>query len=721
MTTDRRAVSAPASGRPPNLPATEPRQSVDLFAMLADQRPAVPRPDFLNDDFERFVEAIPIGLQVYQVDELGGVYLTLANWAADRILGVDHAHWIGQPIERVFPELVTTDRVSQFRDVALTGTTVRTHCVAVSADAVRFSVEIYAFQLSVGRLTLAIIDITEREHKARSLHKLSLAVEQSPAIVVITDSRGIVEYANPKFEQVTGLDLVDVIGADWTLLFQDPVGDDGGATLGEAIADGKPWRGELTGAHPDGQTYWLQASVSPLRLADDRVTHFVAVKEDITLRKAYETKLLRQATIDELTNLPNRYLVIDRLNQAIMRARREGTFVTIAFIDLDNFKIINDTLGHRAGDDLLVEAAHRLGHSVRLSDTVGRLGGDEFLLILSDLKSIEHSQLVVGKILDAFSTPFLLEGHEIVVTASIGVATFPTDGIDAQTLMQNADTAMYDAKDSGRNTYCFFRPDMNEAAMRRLSIETRLRAALRNNELFMVYQPVVDCRSGQPVGVEALVRWKTLDLGAVPPEEFIGIAEQTGLINELGEFVLTCVCREARRWTQGCGRPLRISVNVSSRQFRGHRLVDLVTSQLAEHGIPNERFELELTERVIVDDHPDVQETIDGMRALGVRLAVDDFGTGFSSLNYLQRIRVDALKIDKSFVQRVDVDPGSAALTRAIVVMAHSLNIEVVAEGVETRGQLDFLRQIGCDHVQGYLIARPMTPDTFDAWRRAQG
>jgi diguanylate cyclase (GGDEF)-like protein/PAS domain S-box-containing protein len=434
---------------------------------------------------------------------------------------------------------------------------------------------------------------------------------------------------------------------------------------------------------------------------------------DITERKRAEEQLVRQANFDNVTGLPNRMLAIDRLSQAMSRGRRRHRKTGILFVDLDRFKTINDTFGHEIGDRLLGRVGQRLSDCVREADTVARLGGDEFMIILPDLNTVAAAEIVAGKILAAFSEPFVVDDREIFVTSSVGITVSPDDGDDPQVLMRNADAAMYRVKDLGRNSFEFFTPALNEQIQKRVRIETRLHRALENDELSLVYQPVVDAQTGRLVGAEALLRWQNPVLGHVPPDDFIPLAEDSGQILSIGAWVLNAACRQAVAWQAGGKGLQRISVNVSSRQFRGGSLGSIVTSALDGSGLSPRALEIEITEGVLVEDRPEIGQTLARLRDLGVRIAVDDFGTRYSSLSYLRRFPVDTLKIDRSFIHDLLTDPDDANLVAAIIAMGHSLNLDIVAEGVETGEELRFLRSGDCDLVQGYLFSKPLSAADF--------
>ena len=563
-------------------------------------------------------------------------------------------------------------------------------------------------------------EMIERQRAEETLQRLSLAVEQSPASVLITDVAGIIEYANPKFFEVSGYNSDEVIGHNLRLLLMDHTIQEQYQELWQTILSGQVWRGELHNLRKDGTYYWEYASISPMITPAGTITHFVAVKEDITDRKNYEEQLLRQAHYDQLTGLPNRLLILDRLTQALARMRRENTLVSVLFIDIDHFKRINDTLGHDAGDQLLRESARRLECCVREEDTVARFGGDEFVVVLTGLRSPLQSEVVIEKITTAFAAPFRIEEHEIFSSTSIGVTVAPLDGDDPHILMRNADVAMYQAKADGRNVARFFTQALNEKARVRMSMESRLRHALEHDEFHLCYQPLVAVASGRIVGAEALLRWVNPDLGEVPPVRFIPLAEESGLIVPIGEWVLHQACRDMRAWLDSGLRLSHIAVNVSSRQFAAGDLANIATRALDNNSLSSDQLHLEITESLLLDDVPRVVNILRELVDMGIGLSVDDFGTGYSSLSYLRRFALKTLKIDRSFIRDVTTSADAAALTEAIVAMAHRLALTVVAEGVESADQLAFLDACACDVAQGFLLGRPMVSKIFAANVRRQ-
>ncbi|HXF67692.1 MAG TPA: PAS domain S-box protein [Burkholderiales bacterium] len=467
---------------------------------------------------------------------------------------------------------------------------------------------------------------------------------------------------------------------------------------------------------PDGTIRWVQDRAFPVHDAEGRIYRIAGITEDVTERKLAEERLLHLAHYDVLTSLPNRVLFYDRLKQVLAQARRNQWTVGVMFIDLDRFKNVNDTLGHSVGDRLLQQVSERLMRAVRTGDTVGRLGGDEFAIVLSNLASAQDASLVAQKIMASFSEPFKLEGTEVYVTASIGITLYPDDSTDQDTLIRNADTAMYRAKEVGRNSYQFYTPEMNARTLELLGMENSLRRALDRDEFLLYYQPKASIADGDIVGVEALLRWKHPERGMVSPAEFMPVLEETGLIVSVGNWVLRSVCAQIKAWERAGIRPVPVAVNLSARQFATRDLGATIKRVIEEHRVDPRLIELEITESSLMANTEEAVRTLEYLSGLGVRLSIDDFGTGYSSLAYLKRFPLDALKIDRSFVADLTTDADDSTITRAVISMAHSLGLKVVAEGVETESQLAFLSEYGCDEIQGYYFARPMPAEECGAW-----
>jgi diguanylate cyclase (GGDEF)-like protein/PAS domain S-box-containing protein len=463
----------------------------------------------------------------------------------------------------------------------------------------------------------------------------------------------------------------------------------------------------------DGSVIWIAENARAVRGPDAEVLFFEGTVVDITERKRYEARIRHQATHDALTGLPNRNLLHDRLQQAMVVAQRNGGIAAVAFIDLDQFKYINDSLGHQVGDELLKTVAARLASCVRASDTVARQGGDEFVLVLSGNTNIEDVSDAVRRVIAAVCEPWTARGLMLQVTCSIGVSVYPNDGDDVETLLRHADAAMYKAKELGRNNFQYFAADMNLHAIERLEVVNSLRHAIANEEFVLHYQPKVHLASGRMVGAEALIRWQHPLRGMVPPSYFIPLAEESGLIIDIGTWVLHTACAQNAAW-QRAGYPMiPVSVNLSPRQLARDDVVELVAAALDTTGLEPRYLELELTENVVMRDVDKSLVTLAQLKALGVKISIDDFGTGYSSLNYLKRFPVDTLKIDRSFVSDIATDRDGAAIVKAVISLAHILNLNVVAEGVESVAQCRFLNDNDCDEVQGYHFGRPLPQQEF--------
>jgi diguanylate cyclase (GGDEF)-like protein/PAS domain S-box-containing protein len=464
----------------------------------------------------------------------------------------------------------------------------------------------------------------------------------------------------------------------------------------------------------NGETRWFCVNGQPVFDEEGRFTGYRGTGSDITARKLTEQRVHHVAQHDVLTGLPNRSLLQDRLQQAIAYATRSGHPVWVMLIDLDRFKFVNDSMGHKAGDVLLVTVAARLRSSLRDSDTVARLSGDEFVVILSEHQDQKLSPDIVQRVMDSVAQPVILGTKEFMVTCSIGVAVYPSEGTSAESLIEHADIAMYRAKKLGRNNFQFYTPAMNEESLERVRIEGALRTALERNEFVLHYQPQVDLASGRIVGMEALIRWQHPELGMVPPSRFVGVAEETGLIVPIGAWVMHTACAQNKTWQDaGLGR-LRVAVNLSARQFGAADLLERIEQALADSALDPACLEIELTESLFMSDVTPAVELLHRMKALGVQLSIDDFGTGYSSLSYLSRFPIDTLKIDRSFVADITHDANDAAIVTSIITLAHNLKLAVIAEGVENGEQLDYLRRHGCDEIQGYFFSRPLAASDFE-------
>ena len=583
-------------------------------------------------------------------------------------------------------------------------------------DNTTFPMEIHSRQSVMGALPVRVTcirDLSEQYQMQHRTRMLSEAIENCPVAVIIADAAGRVEYINPAVVEMTGYVFDDLralpLLGDLFCLEIDPAAK----WLRWKLTMGQPWSGRLKLRRADGEVICVIARLSATTADNGDVMHQSLVLEDITLQENHEQTIRHQANYDALTGLPNRSMAAERMQQMLVAARETETQAAMLFVDLDEFKSINDTLGHDYGDALLQAVAERLQLSVEKEHCLARFGGDEFLLMVAGLRASMEVEALCERLLQAFSRPFRIRDRELTVSISLGVAVYPLDGSDFTTLLRHADTAMYQAKQGGKNGYCFFNSQMNQQAEQRLQIESQLRWVLERNELSLNYQPVIDFATGQLRGVEALLRWHSPEMGVVTPDQFIPVAESSGMIVAIGNWVMQMACLQAKRWQDQFGIPLRMAVNVSPRQFKGGDLVEMVSQALADSGLAPECLEIEVTEGLLMRHRTETRKTFRELQAMGVRIAIDDFGTGYSSLAYLEKFSFNTLKIDKSFVAGMAPDSRRDTLVQTIITMAHGLDLKVVAEGVETAEQVARLSVLDCDFAQGYHYSKPLTAVDF--------
>ena len=586
-------------------------------------------------------------------------------------------------------------------------------------ESLRSGANDYVLKTNLARLPMAVRralhDVDQRTRRLETEEALRLrdrAVEASVNPVVIVsaiDPNMPLVYVNRAFEQVTGYSRAEVIGGNCRFLQGEDREQPELDKIRRAIAEQRDGHAVLRNYRKDGSLFWNKLYVTPVRdPLSNRVTHFVGVQYDITEIKGYQEELEHQANHDALTGLANRNLLKDRLKQALALAHRYKRPFSLTFIDLDNFKLINDSLGHDIGDRLLKLAAGRLAACVQEGDTVARLGGDEFVLLVAEQEQEEGVYRAMQRVMASMSQPFVIDEREFKITCSAGIASFPRDGEEADTLLRNAETAMYRAKDLGRNNFQLYSSDMNSDLGERLTLETDLWKAVVRNELVLYYQPKVELKSGRVIGMEALLRWNHPTRGMIPPEKFVPAAEASSLITEIGSWVIHEACANNKEWQDANLRALPIAVNISARQLHDNDLVETIRTALQTTNLRPEHLEIELTESAVMMHPDDAINTMARLRGMDVRIALDDFGTGYSSLSHLKRLPVTGLKIDQSFVRDLAFDPDDAAIVRAIVAVAHELMLGVTAEGVENAEQAAFLRTHGCNEAQGYYFARPV-------------
>ncbi len=559
-------------------------------------------------------------------------------------------------------------------------------------------------------------DITRQKQAEEHLRLASTIFEITAEAILVSDSRNRIVMVNPAFTEITGYTQEEVAGRDPAFLSSGRHDAGFYDTMWDALADTGRWEGEIWNRRKNGEVFPEWLSIAAVRGENDATEYYVAAFSDITKRKQDEERIDHRANYDALTDLPNSRLIQDRVDQALAQAAHTGDRVGVLYLDLDNFKFVNDTMGHGVGDVVLGEMARRMRSCLRDRDAIGRVEGDEFMVFLAAIQSPEETTMVARRLLEAVSRPMVLAGRrdDIVVTTSVGIAVYPEDGDTTAELMRNAATAAFHAKERGRNNYQFFTDDMNIRAMERLSLENRLRRALERGEMVLHYQPKVNLRHGRIVGVEALVRWQSPEEGLVTPGKFIPLAEETGLIVPLGEWVLRTACAQAKAWQDAGLAPLRMGVNLSARQLSKPDLLADIMRILDETGLPPEHLEMEITESSLMERADDAITTLGEMRAMGIHLTADDFGTGYASLNYLRNFPLDAIKIDRSFVSDIGGGRGASMLAAAVIAIGQSLDLTVTAEGVENEAQLAFLRQHWCDEIQGSYFSPALPAAEFE-------
>jgi diguanylate cyclase (GGDEF)-like protein/PAS domain S-box-containing protein len=662
-----------------------------------------------------------------EVGEICDFKFIFLNGNAERMIGMHRSQVLGNNLYEVFPAIRTADIFERHRKVAETGEPALielTSSVFQSGGTpARYQVQVV--KLSNGIAT-TITDVTARyQHKEdlkRALNFNQSIIASSPFSIIVTDKAGTITSVNPAAEKMLLYQESDLIGRnsielhdseelrqralDLSTQFDTDVYPDHHVfriAPEKGLIDEREW----SYIRKDGSPVPVQLVTTALRDSEERITGFVGISYDLTERKRADEYIYHVAHHDPLTGLPTRTLLRDRLEVAIERARRSQDTLAVMMVDLDNFKRVNDSLGHQAGDTVLCEISERLQTCVRKSDTVGRMGGDEFVVLLPDLRSDKDAEEISQKLLATVARPIRIGKHEIIVTASIGISFFPgCDDVDS--LFKNADFAMYRVKNNGRNGSQVYTPGIGMQGLQQLQMESALRNALETREFEILYQPQVSFANGQLLGVESLLRWNSAEFGLVGPNTFIPLAEETGLIVSIGEWVLVQSCKEIAALQRRLGVEISVAVNISPRQFQQKNFPATVERALTTSGLKPEQLELEITEHLLMVDSEESLEIMQRVRKLGVRFAIDDFGTGFSNMGYITRFAVDRIKIDRSFVSRCDVDENSRAVTAAIIALAHSLQIEVIAEGVESDQQVQMLRQMSCDQAQGYFYSRPL-------------
>ena len=662
----------------------------------------------------------------YSLDKLGGIlrrmgmkFLT-AETSAEGISSIkNHA------VDLALVDLGLADvydTVSQIKVMSpltailiLTGkNTIESALEATRRGAFSYLVKPFDEELVAFKIRWAIekgkVETRYRESEA----KFSKLLQAAPDGILIVNEKQEIVLVNDKFEEMFGYLRSEIIGKDLKMLIPSRFSHHREYAEEYILKPQKRFMGHgkrLFALRKDGSEFSVEIGLSHLETAEGLM--IIAIIRDITYRISLEVQLEHRASHDDLTKLANRNLLGDRLDQALVIAERYHQNVAVLFVNLDNFKIINNSLGHDAGDRVLMEVADRFSSCVGARDTLARYGGDDFVFVLHDVFEKEDIAMLAQKILSGVSQPIELDDHTLDITCSIGISVYPKDGKDSQTLLKNADAAMSRAKETGRNTYCFFTPRLNDRAVTRMNMERHLRRALVNRELSLRYQPQVSLASGRMIGAEALLRWENPELGVVSPTEFIPLAEETGLIIPLCRWVLWTACSQSRHWQKLGLPPFTTAVNLSPRQFWNPDLLDSIAEILRNTRLDPACLELEITESMVMRDRVSALAMLNKMKGTGVKLAIDDFGTGYSNLSYLSSFPFDKLKMDISFVREITSDPGSSAIARTIISLAHNLDLKVIAEGVENEPQLSYLRHHGCDEIQGYFFSKPVSAQEF--------
>jgi diguanylate cyclase (GGDEF)-like protein/PAS domain S-box-containing protein len=684
-------------------------------------------------DHEKFIVAAESSLDAFYIMEsvrddaknIVDFRFAYANANGEKRLRKPRRELIGKSLSKLLPYVVKSGLLERYKQVVLTGTPLSEEHLVDREGIVPYWIATQVVKLGDG-IAVTNRDVTEeraRQTQIADLNEFTQSmIENAPFSIIATDPAGTVTAMNPAAESLTFYRKHELIGLHSMVMLHDPAEMSARAVqlskdLNEPVQAGfgsliaRPMQGETdehewTYVRKDGSRIWVNLAMTALKTQGEKIAGYLGIAFDITERKKLTEYVNHLAHHDQLTGLPNRVLLDDRMHQAIQRAKRNRHKVAVLMVDVDYFKRINDSLGHTAGDTLLDAIAKKLCSAVRQTDTVARMGGDEFVIVMPEFRDEKDAERCAEAIIQKVSTPTMLGNREVNVTVSVGLCVFPDCASDADSLLKNADAALYEAKEGGRNSFHVFNQSMVVATADKLEFEHDLRHALINGELSLNYQPQVSCITGEVIGVEALLRWTHPRRGSIPPSQFIPLAEATGMIVPIGEWVIRTACHEGKELQDAFGRELVIAVNLSPRQFRQKNLTAQVGLALRESGLPARSLEIEITEQTLMSNSAATNETLMQLRKLGVKIAIDDFGTGFSSFSYLLQYEVDRLKIDRSFVNRSADDPNAAAIVRAIISMAHGLNLKVVAEGVETSDQFDFLLRRRCDEAQGFYFGK---------------
>ncbi|GKT11415.1 MAG: hypothetical protein ISEC1_P0379 [Thiomicrorhabdus sp.] len=664
--------------------------------------------------FRVLVENAPEAIFVLDTDKQ---QLIQVNNKLTKLLGIPKDQLISMPWKQLIDEQKNTQEIFER---CLSG---ETPCIEWEFKNGQVICEVRLIKLPASKQNLirgSVINITKRKRAEIQMRKLSSALQQTGDAVAITDQNGVIEYVNAAFERITGYDNEAILGQNLNLLHSDKHPEEFYTDLWDTISSGKVFSDIFINLKRDGTLYYEEKTISPLKDDSGNITHYISSGRDISERMEIQERLQYLAHHDVLTDLPNRALFFDRLEQSIFHATRNKTILSVMFLDLDRFKIINDTLGHDTGDLVLKKVAKRLRKVLRASDTIARLGGDEFAILFENIDDLDSTKTIALNLVNTLSKPIITGQHELHVTTSIGISSFPTDGYDANSLLKNADIAMYQAKNLGKNTFQFYHKEMNEVADRHFTVEIQLRHALEQNEFQMHYQPKIDLKTMKLIGSEALIRWNNPKLGIISPADFIPLLEETGMIVPVSEWVLETACQDLKEWLDQGFKPGTVAINLSARQFSSPDIENKLIKIIKDSCVPTEMIEMEITEGLLIQNKNSAQRILQTFKDNNLTLALDDFGTGYSSLSYLKRFPIDIIKIDQSFVKELPGDEDDTALVNTIIAMAKALKLKTVAEGIENEDQLKHLRSQGCDIGQGYHISRPLEKTKFTEYLKKQ-
>ncbi|MES9901197.1 MAG: EAL domain-containing protein [Sedimenticola sp.] len=683
---------------------------IELELQNRDLREAQQALEEARDRYADLYDFAPVG---YLTLDQKGIILE-SNLTAAILLGRDRTQLTGKPLVTLLERGESTMLFHHLRE-ALTNTgTFVTWLKFPGADGLRILRLESKADVEPGHCRTALLDVTEQRLADRRRRLTEQVFDYALEGIMVTGPDQTIEWVNPAFETTTGYSAREAVGQTPVLLHSGHHDSDFYRRMWSELKENGFWKGEIWNRRKDSEIYPEWLNISSIRDDAGDIEHYLGIFADISSQHHLKERLHKLAYYDGLTGLPNRGLFTDRLDRALAHARRDNQRVALLFLDLDHFKHINDSLGHRIGDDLLTAVADRLKIGVREGDTVARLGGDEFVILLPGQETSLGALEVAHKIKDLLSEVIKMGEHELLVTSSIGIALYPDDGEEGESLLQHADAAMYRAKEKGRNRCQTYSKLMSDGANRRLSLEQELRIAVRDHEFTLAYQPQVDAAEGRLLGLEALARWPREGKEPVGPDEFIPLAEETGLIEPLGQWALHTACTQAQAWYNKGLQLGSIAVNFSGHQLCREGFEQQITDTLIETGLDPKALELEITESVLMDGYPNAPSALSALNEMGIAIAMDDFGTGYSSLAYLKRLPIQRLKIDRSFIMDIPEDKDDIAITMTIIAMARHLGLEVIAEGIETEAQRDFLLQQGCRAMQGYFFSRPLPADEIE-------